>query len=169
MADPLPPNIRLRTTLRLGGFMGFIGGFLFAYQNSSCKRFLGIHRNCISPHHKSASGAGPRTNVRRTWTSQSSGNASPKEIPCIPSLLSHRGYKTLPTVTPYGPNSNSVSAHLVIHHLVLTRPALRGIPDVSLLCHLPPPLVTVYRFNFVNHQHHGADPVKYGVEKNEST
>jgi hypothetical protein len=37
MADPLPPNIRLRTTLRLGGFMGFIGGFLFAYQNSSCK------------------------------------------------------------------------------------------------------------------------------------
>ena len=48
MADPLPPNVRLRTTLRLGGLMGFIGGFLFAYQNSSCKHPLGIHRDLIS-------------------------------------------------------------------------------------------------------------------------
>ncbi|KAF8141688.1 NADH-ubiquinone oxidoreductase complex I, 21 kDa subunit-domain-containing protein [Boletus reticuloceps] len=44
MADPLPPNIRLRTTLRLGGLMGFIGGFLFAYQNSSV-RFWGWTEN----------------------------------------------------------------------------------------------------------------------------
>lgn len=34
MADPLH-NVRHRTVLRLGGFLGFVGGFLMAYQNSS--------------------------------------------------------------------------------------------------------------------------------------
>ena len=53
MADPLPPNIRLRTTLRLGGLMGFIGGFLFAYQNSSCK-YLSASAGTASHHTKSA-------------------------------------------------------------------------------------------------------------------
>ena len=33
MADP--QKIKLRTTLRLGGLMGFVGGFLLAYQRSS--------------------------------------------------------------------------------------------------------------------------------------
>ncbi len=33
MADP--SKIRLRTSLRLGGLLGFVGGFLFAYQRSS--------------------------------------------------------------------------------------------------------------------------------------
>lgn len=33
MADP--SKFRLRTPLRLGGFLGFVGGFLFAYQRSS--------------------------------------------------------------------------------------------------------------------------------------
>ena len=33
MADPV--KINLRTTLRLGGFMGFLGGFMLAYQRSS--------------------------------------------------------------------------------------------------------------------------------------
>ena len=35
LADPT--KARLRTPLRLGGFMGFIGGFLMAYQRSSCE------------------------------------------------------------------------------------------------------------------------------------
>lgn len=34
MADPT--HIRLRTSLRLGGLLGFVGGFLMAYQRSSC-------------------------------------------------------------------------------------------------------------------------------------
>ncbi|KAL5536846.1 hypothetical protein ACEPAF_669 [Sanghuangporus sanghuang] len=42
MADPT--HVRLRTSLRLGGFLGFIGGFLLAYQRSSF-RFWGWSEN----------------------------------------------------------------------------------------------------------------------------
>lgn len=35
MADPA--KVKLRGPLRLGGFLGFIGGFLLAYQRSSSK------------------------------------------------------------------------------------------------------------------------------------
>jgi len=42
MADPV--KFRLRTTLRLGGLLGFVGGFLMAYQRSSF-RFLGWSEN----------------------------------------------------------------------------------------------------------------------------
>ncbi|KAH7929083.1 NUXM, NADH-ubiquinone oxidoreductase subunit [Leucogyrophana mollusca] len=42
MADPA--KVRLRTSLRLGGFLGFIGGFLMAYQQSSF-RFWGWREN----------------------------------------------------------------------------------------------------------------------------
>ena len=39
MADPT--KFKMRTSLRLGGLLGFIGGFLMAYQRSSglCKFF----------------------------------------------------------------------------------------------------------------------------------
>jgi len=42
MADPA--KNRMRTTLRLGGFLGFVGGFLLAYQRSSV-RFWGWSEN----------------------------------------------------------------------------------------------------------------------------
>jgi len=42
MADPVRSS--LRTPLRLGGFIGFIGGFLLAYQRSSA-RFWGWSEN----------------------------------------------------------------------------------------------------------------------------
>jgi len=35
MADP--SRLRMKTGLRLGGFLGFIGGFMVAYQRSSCE------------------------------------------------------------------------------------------------------------------------------------
>ncbi len=38
MADPT--KSRLRPALRLGGVFGFIGGFLLAYQRSSCEFVL---------------------------------------------------------------------------------------------------------------------------------
>ena len=41
MADPT--RLRLRTSLRLGGVLGFIGGFLMAYQRSSCACFIHFH------------------------------------------------------------------------------------------------------------------------------
>lgn len=37
MGDPLH-QVRHRTAFRLGGLLGFVGGFLLAYQNSSCMR-----------------------------------------------------------------------------------------------------------------------------------
>ncbi|THH10357.1 hypothetical protein EW145_g1401 [Phellinidium pouzarii] len=42
MADP--SNFRLRTSLRFGGLLGFIGGFMLAYQRSSF-RFWGWSEN----------------------------------------------------------------------------------------------------------------------------
>ncbi|KXN86570.1 NADH-ubiquinone oxidoreductase 21 kDa subunit [Leucoagaricus sp. SymC.cos] len=42
MADPT--KIRMRTPLRLGGLLGFVGGFLLAYQRSSA-RFWGWSEN----------------------------------------------------------------------------------------------------------------------------
>ncbi|PFH51937.1 hypothetical protein AMATHDRAFT_141423 [Amanita thiersii Skay4041] len=42
MADPA--KLRMRTSLRLGGFLGFVGGFLLAYQRSSA-RFWGWSEN----------------------------------------------------------------------------------------------------------------------------
>ena len=37
MADPT--KIKMRSSLRLGGVLGFVGGFLMAYQRSSCELF----------------------------------------------------------------------------------------------------------------------------------
>ncbi|KAG6891242.1 hypothetical protein C0995_008494 [Termitomyces sp. Mi166 len=42
MADPV--KFSLRTSLRLGGFLGFVGGFLLSYQRSSA-RFWGWSEN----------------------------------------------------------------------------------------------------------------------------
>ncbi|KAG5338902.1 hypothetical protein C0989_005628 [Termitomyces sp. Mn162] len=42
MADPV--KVSLRSTLRLGGFLGFVGGFLLSYQRSSA-RFWGWSEN----------------------------------------------------------------------------------------------------------------------------
>ncbi|KAF9462909.1 NADH-ubiquinone oxidoreductase complex I, 21 kDa subunit-domain-containing protein [Collybia nuda] len=42
MADP--SKYKMRTSLRLGGFLGFVGGFLLAYQRSSV-RFWGWSEN----------------------------------------------------------------------------------------------------------------------------
>ncbi|TFK39941.1 NADH-ubiquinone oxidoreductase complex I, 21 kDa subunit-domain-containing protein [Crucibulum laeve] len=42
MADPT--RLRLKTSLKLGGVLGFVGGFLFAYQRSST-RFWGWSEN----------------------------------------------------------------------------------------------------------------------------
>jgi hypothetical protein len=52
MADPT--KSRLRPALRLGGVFGFIGGFLLAYQRSSCEsplthRDLMAHANSNAP------------------------------------------------------------------------------------------------------------------------
>ena len=74
MADPT--KARLRPALRIGGVFGFIGGFLLAYQRSSCEfyamRFVSVPAEItlmlsMLPS-QSASGAGQRISTRRKET-----------------------------------------------------------------------------------------------------
>lgn len=51
MADPT--KYKMRTSLRLGGLLGFVGGFLMAYQRSSCA--LLCHDHFISTTDASSS------------------------------------------------------------------------------------------------------------------
>ncbi|KAG8220880.1 NADH-ubiquinone oxidoreductase complex I, 21 kDa subunit-domain-containing protein, partial [Butyriboletus roseoflavus] len=118
MADPLPPNIRLRTTLRLGGLMGFIGGFLFAYQNSSL-RFWGWTENKREEELDLAE-LRQRVAEGKPLHSESS----------QPQWIQDVAYR------------NSVWSQLKFQAFPV--------------------------FNFVNHQHHGTDPAKYGVGEKES-
>ncbi|KAI0793927.1 NADH-ubiquinone oxidoreductase complex I, 21 kDa subunit-domain-containing protein [Fomes fomentarius] len=41
-----PSNLKIRTQLRLGGLLGFVGGFLLAYQRSSCE--LSVISSCCT-------------------------------------------------------------------------------------------------------------------------
>ncbi|KAI0954012.1 hypothetical protein AcV7_007373 [Taiwanofungus camphoratus] len=68
MADPT--KYKLRTHLRLGGLLGFVGGFLMAYQRSSCKYILFLPFIVAYFFRQSDSGDGPRTSVRRPWTAR---------------------------------------------------------------------------------------------------
>jgi hypothetical protein len=74
MADPT--KARLRPALRLGGVFGFIGGFLLAYQRSSCESTLsppphGDHADAQCSPSKSAFGGGQKTSMRKKRISQS--------------------------------------------------------------------------------------------------
>ena len=54
MFDPTRPKTGLRSALRLSTFLGLAGGFLFAYQRSSCKlchvTFIQIARSLTLLH-----------------------------------------------------------------------------------------------------------------------
>ncbi len=74
MADPT--KARLRPALRLGGVFGFIGGFLLAYQRSSCEFYAMLFVSVPTEitlmlsmlPSQSASGAGRRISARRKET-----------------------------------------------------------------------------------------------------
>jgi hypothetical protein len=40
-------KVHLRTALRLGGLLGFVGGFLLAYQRSSCKSYPNFMQSVV--------------------------------------------------------------------------------------------------------------------------
>ena len=68
MADPT--RLKMKASLRLGGVLGFVGGFLMAYQRSSCE-FTHLITSLVSyvcAETKSDSGAGQKTNGKKRWT-----------------------------------------------------------------------------------------------------
>ncbi|EKM81822.1 NUXM, NADH-ubiquinone oxidoreductase 21 kDa subunit [Agaricus bisporus var. burnettii JB137-S8] len=113
MADPT--KARLRTPLRLGGLLGFIGGFMMAYQRSST-RFWGWSEN-------------------------------KREYDRDLEELSERARKGKPL---YGES----------HQPGWVQGAAFRNSQWSQLKFSAFPM-----FNFVNHPHHGTDPEKYGVKK----
>ncbi|KAH7890696.1 NADH-ubiquinone oxidoreductase complex I, 21 kDa subunit-domain-containing protein [Phlebopus sp. FC_14] len=117
IADPLPANVRLRTGLRLGGLLGFFGGFLLAYQQSSF-RFWG-------------------------WTENK------REEDMDLAELRQR----VAEGKPLYPESTQAEW--------IQEAAYRNSAWSQLKFQAFP------MFNFVNHQHHGTDPAKYGVKEKE--
>lgn len=115
MADPV--KVPLRTSLRLGGLLGFIGGFMMAYQRSSF-RFWG-------------------------WSE----NKREEDLDLVE--LSQRAAEGKPL---YGTSSQPEWVQGT---------AYRNSAWSQLKFHAFP------MFNFVNHQHHGTDPAKYGVKEKE--
>ena len=107
MADPT--KVKITTSLKLGGFLGFTAGFLFAYQRSSCAS-LDLYivfdtQQCV----QSDSGDGQKTNVRKREISRSLARVCEKENHCMANHLSQLGCNKLPTEIRNGHSSNSVS------------------------------------------------------------
>jgi hypothetical protein len=70
MADPT--KTKMRVPLRLGGFLGFVGGFLFAYQRSSgLFRINSLLQSSLLCHRQHVSGVGQRISARLNETLKS--------------------------------------------------------------------------------------------------
>lgn len=107
MADPT--KVKITTSLKLGGFLGFTAGFLFAYQRSSCASFDLRLVLDSQQYVQSDSGDGQKTNARRREISRSLANVCEKENHYMVNHLSQRGSNKLPTEIRNGHSSNSVS------------------------------------------------------------
>ncbi|PPQ91487.1 hypothetical protein CVT25_013744 [Psilocybe cyanescens] len=114
MADPT--KLKLKTTLKLGGFLGFTAGFLLAYQRSSY-RFWGWSEN--------------KREEERDLTELSQRVREGKTL---------YGESPQPAWVQQAAASNSQWSQL-----------------------------NLGEFNLVNHPHHGTDPAKYGVKKEEES
>jgi len=112
MADPT--KVRINTSLKLGGFLGFTAGFLFAYQRSSCASLVLYTFFDIQQYLQSDSGDGQKTNARRREISKSLANVCGKENHCMANHLSQLGYNKLPTEIHNGHSSSLVSRWISI-------------------------------------------------------
>lgn len=172
MADPT--RVALRTPLRLGGLLGAIGGFLLAYQNSS-----GAHGpSSTNQRHSNSVSA-------RFWGWRENEREVKKDF----EELSQRAREGKPLYgTSHQPEwvqqaaaANSTFSQLKFcAHFMFSLVA--HIADHIYLClssccsnvrtfHVPSSIArsdTLHRFNLVNHNHHGTDPAKYGVQKDAS-
>ena len=161
MADPT--KMKLRTPLRLGGMLGFIGGFLLAYQRSSS----------MSNHVDDVRHLTLAFTVRFWgWSENQREQEMDKEE------MSERirqgqplyGHSDQPEWVQGAAYRNSVfsqlkfgeytihraTVYLCLHSHQLPSPCMRFHSYIETM-----QLIRVYRFNLVNHPYHGVDPSKY--------
>ncbi|KAF5336025.1 hypothetical protein D9611_006367 [Ephemerocybe angulata] len=119
MADPVKKAASMRASLRMGGFLGAIGGFLLAYQQSSV-RFWGWAEN--------------DREVERDFKELSQRAKEGKPL---------YGTSNQPEWVQQAAAANSTFSQLKFSAIPM--------------------------FNFVNHNHHGTDPAKYGVQAKETS
>ena len=106
-----PSSLKIRSQLRLGGVLGFVGGFLMAYQRSSCELstfVLDENVTHVTLGNKSGSGAGPRTSGRRRRTLRSFQIVPSAAFLSTASQTSLSGFRERHTATLRSLNSNSV-------------------------------------------------------------
>ena len=108
----------MRTPLRLGGLLGFGGGFLFAYQRSSrtsASPFLkniGVIDWAALDLLQSDSGAGQRTSAKTSWTEKKWRPGSPKVFLSMADQTNPSGSRVLHTEILPSRSSNSVRRFL---------------------------------------------------------
>jgi len=120
MADPT--NVKIKVPLKLGGLLGFLGGFMFAYQRSSSEcHCRDLSEICKFLCAQCDSGAGPKTNVRQKWIYKNFGNARRKAYLCTAHHLNQIGYNRLLTGILNGHNSNFVRISYIVCYLLLIR------------------------------------------------
>lgn len=120
MADPT--HIRLRTSLRLGGFLGFVGGFLMAYQRSSCACCGSLYLTSINMFfsRQSVFGAGQRTSGKKKGIWQNFRYVHGKASLCMVNLINRCGYKVQRTTILLSLNLNFVSTLVSVLVPILT-------------------------------------------------
>ena len=103
-------NTRIRTSLRLGGLLGFVGGFLLAYQRSSCGFTVAVVyvSSCSRMVIQSVSGVGRKISGRKTWIWPSSPNGRRRASLSMANQTNPSGYKAWLTEIQSSLNSNSV-------------------------------------------------------------
>ena len=127
----------MRTPLRLGGLLGFVGGFLFAYQRSSRTsafpflKNMGVINWAALDLFQSDSGAGRRTSVKTNWTEKKWRPGSPKVFLSMADQTNPSGSRVLHTEILRSRSSNSVRGFLVYAILKYTyRAHCRSFPYV---------------------------------------
>jgi hypothetical protein len=116
MADP--SRIIQRATLRVGGVLGFFGGFLFAYQRSSCQFSHSIVdiAGLTFAYGKSDSGGGLKTNERKKGISKNSVSLPMKVNLSTANPLNRNGCKELHIGILHFLNLNFVSCLAPLLH-----------------------------------------------------
>ncbi|KAI0320862.1 NADH-ubiquinone oxidoreductase complex I, 21 kDa subunit-domain-containing protein [Amylostereum chailletii] len=149
MADPT--RVKLRTHLRLGGFLGFIGGFLMAYQRSTF-RFWGWSENKHEEEKDFAELSQRAREGKPLW--------GESDQPLWVQGSAHRNSAF--SQLKFGTCSRCVK-RLAAEHFHHRRFPYVGAFMYAVMIHSVDGLL-FSRFNFVNHPYHGVDPAKYGVK-----
>ncbi|KAL0577522.1 hypothetical protein V5O48_004463 [Marasmius crinis-equi] len=127
---------RTVTGVKVGALIGFVGGFLLAYQNSSSACYFLVNM-----------GGYTYTSTERFW----GWTENQREVELDYQELSQRAKEGKPL---YGESHQPEWVQGAAHrNSVFSQLKFSAFP----------------MFNFVNHQHHGTDPAKYGVKTETAT